>query len=99
MADLDAKGLEPLDLVAVTLYPFEERGRTLDDVGMIEDIDIGGVALLRAAAKNHDGVVVVHDPAQYAEVADALLRGVLSEERRRWALGAFARTARYDGAI
>ncbi len=99
MADVEAKGLEPLDLVAVTLYPFEERGRTLDDLGMIEDIDIGGVALLRAAAKNHDGVIVVHDPAQYPEVADALSRGVTLEDRRRWAMSAFARTARYDGAI
>jgi phosphoribosylaminoimidazolecarboxamide formyltransferase / IMP cyclohydrolase len=99
MADLEAKGLEPLDLVAVTLYPFEERGRTLDDASMIEDIDIGGVALLRAAAKNHDGVIVVHDPAQYAEVADALARGVTPADRRGWAMSAFARTARYDGAI
>lgn len=99
MADVEAKGLEPLDLVAVTLYPFEERGRTLDDLGMIEDIDIGGVALLRAAAKNHDGVIVVHDPAQYAEVAEALARGVTPADRRRWAMSAFARTARYDGAI
>jgi phosphoribosylaminoimidazolecarboxamide formyltransferase/IMP cyclohydrolase len=99
MADLEARGLEPLDLVAVTLYPFEERGRALDDASMIEDIDIGGVALLRAAAKNHDGVIVVHDPTQYAEVADALSRGVTPEERSRWAMSAFARTARYDGAI
>jgi phosphoribosylaminoimidazolecarboxamide formyltransferase/IMP cyclohydrolase len=99
MADVEARGLEPLDLVAVTLYPFEERGRTLDDASMIEDIDIGGVALLRAAAKNHDGVIVVHDPAQYAEVADALSRGVTPADRRRWAMSAFARTARYDGAI
>lgn len=99
MADVRARGLEPIDLVAVTLYPFEERGRTLDDAGMIEDIDIGGVALLRAAAKNHEGVIVVHDPGQYAEVADALARGVTPDERRRWALAAFAHTARYDGAI
>ena len=99
MADLEARGLEPIDLVAVTLYPFEERGRTLDEPSMIEDIDIGGVALLRAAAKNHDGVIVVHDPAQYAEVADALSRGVTAADRRRWAMAAFARTARYDGAI
>ena len=99
MAELALRGLEPLDLVAVTLYPFEERGRSLDDASMIEDVDIGGVALLRAAAKNHDGVIVVHDPAQYAEVADALARGVTPADRRRWAMAAFARTARYDGAI
>ena len=99
MSELDQLGLEPVDLVAVTLYPFERRGRTLDDAGMIEDIDIGGVALLRAAAKNHDGVIVLHDPAQYAEAATALARGVTLAERRRWALSAFAHTARYDGSI
>ncbi len=99
MAELESRGLAPLDLVAVTLYPFEERGAALDDAGMIEEIDIGGVALLRAAAKNHDGVIVVHDPAQYGDVAEALARGVTPIERRRWALAAFTRTARYDGAI
>ena len=99
MAEIESHGLEPLDLVAVTLYPFEDRGRALDDAGMIEEIDIGGVALLRAAAKNHDGVIVVHDPGQYAEVTDALSRGVTPADRRRWAMSAFTRTARYDGAI
>ncbi len=99
LAELAARGLTPLDLVAVSLYPFESRGEGLDDAGMVEEIDIGGVALLRAAAKNHDGVIVVHDPTQYAEVADALARGVTAADRRRWALAAFARTARYDGAI
>jgi phosphoribosylaminoimidazolecarboxamide formyltransferase/IMP cyclohydrolase len=99
LASLESRGLEPIDLVAVTLYPFEEEGAALDDAGMIEQIDIGGVALLRGAAKNHEGVIVVHEVAQYAEVLDALGRGVTSEDRRRWALGAFARTARYDGAI
>jgi phosphoribosylaminoimidazolecarboxamide formyltransferase/IMP cyclohydrolase len=99
LAELERKGLLPLDLVAVTLYPFEERGTTLDDAGMIEEIDIGGVALLRAAAKNHDGVIVIHDPAQYAEVGEALARGVTPADRRRWAQAAFVRTARYDGCI
>ncbi len=99
MAALAERGLEPIELVAVTLYPFETRGVELDDAGMIEEIDIGGVALLRAAAKNHDGVIVLHDSAQYAEVRAALERGVTPEERRRWALATFARTARYDAAI
>jgi phosphoribosylaminoimidazolecarboxamide formyltransferase/IMP cyclohydrolase len=99
LAALEARGLEPIDLVAVTLYPFETKGTALDDAGMIEEIDIGGVALLRGAAKNHEGVIVVHDVAQYAEVLEALGRGVTAEDRRRWALAAFARTARYDGAI
>ncbi|MBI5709335.1 MAG: bifunctional phosphoribosylaminoimidazolecarboxamide formyltransferase/IMP cyclohydrolase, partial [Candidatus Eisenbacteria bacterium] len=63
-------------------------------------IDIGGVALLRAAAKNHGDVIVVHDPAQYAEVLEALGSGDDTPGRRRaWAVRAFARTARYDAAI
>ncbi len=99
LAELDARKLEPLDLVAVSLYPFEEKGVLLDDAGMIEEIDIGGVALLRGAAKNHDGVIVIHDAAQYPEVLAALERGVTPAERRHWALSAFARTARYDAAI
>ena len=99
MAEGTGKGLDPLDLVAVTLYPFEERGHALGDAGMIEEIDIGGVALLRGAAKNHDGVIVIHDPSQYDDVLDALAKGVTPADRRRWALAAFARTARYDAAI
>ncbi len=99
MAALAERGLEPIDLVAVTLYPFESRGVTLDDAGMIEEIDIGGVALLRAAAKNHESVIPLCDKGMYAEVLAALERGVTPEERRRWALATFARTARYDGAI
>ena len=99
LAELSARSLEPIDLVAVTLYPFEEKGRALDDAGMVEEIDIGGVALLRAAAKNHDGVIVLHDPSQYEEVGEALARGVTAADRRRWAIAAFAHTARYDGAI
>ncbi len=97
LADL---GLEPIDLVAVTLYPFEERAPALDDAGAIEEIDIGGVALLRAAAKNHADVIVVHDPDQYPAVIRALESGSVAPERRReWAVGTFARTARYDAAI
>jgi phosphoribosylaminoimidazolecarboxamide formyltransferase/IMP cyclohydrolase len=99
LAELESRGIRLVDLVAVSLYPFESQGVKLDDAGMIEEIDIGGVALLRGAAKNHDGVIVVHDAAQYAEVLEALRRGVSAEDRRRWALSAFARTARYDGAI
>ena len=99
LAALRERGLEPIDLVAVTLYPFETRGANLDDAGMIEEIDVGGVALLRAAAKNHEAVIVLHDPAQYAEALAALERGAQAEDRRRWALACFARTARYDAAI
>lgn len=99
LASLTAQGLEPIDLVAVSLYPFETRGAKLPDAEMIEEIDIGGVALLRGAAKNHDGVIVVHDPAQYADVLAALERGVTPDDRRRWALAAFAHTAHYDSTI
>jgi len=99
LAALRERGLEPIDLVAVTLYPFETRGAGLDDAGMIEEIDIGGVALLRAAAKNHEAVIVLHDPSQYAPALAALERGATGEDRRRWALECFARTARYDAAI
>jgi phosphoribosylaminoimidazolecarboxamide formyltransferase/IMP cyclohydrolase len=100
LAELAARGLEPLDLVCVSLYPFEARASSLDEAGAVEEIDIGGVALLRAAAKNFAHVVALHDPSQYAEALAAFGRGGTTlEERRRWALAAFARTARYDAAI
>jgi len=99
MAALEERGLDPIDLVAVTLYPFEQRAAALDEARAVEEIDIGGVALLRAAAKNFASVIVLHDPAQYASALEALARGVTLDQRRGWALAAFARTARYDGAI
>lgn len=99
LAELDARDLSPIDLVAVTLYPFEREGVSLDDAGMIEEIDIGGVALLRGAAKNHDGVLVLHDASQFEAVLGALREGVAPAFRRQLALAAFARTARYDAAI
>ena len=100
LAALAERGLTPLDLVAVTLYPFEERAGSLDQAGAVEEIDIGGVALLRAAAKNFADVIVLHDPAQYAEALAALESDTVTpEQRRAWAVRAFARTARYDAAI
>jgi len=100
LAALEERGLVPVDLVAVSLYPFEERAGGLDDAGMVEEIDIGGVALLRAAAKNHAAVVVLHEPGQYAGALAAFeAGGPTAGERRDWALRAFARTARYDAAI
>ena len=99
MAALEERGLTPIDLVAVTLYPFEERAPSLDDAGAVEEIDIGGVALLRAAAKSHADVIVIHDPSQYDAVLGALHHGVTPAQRRDWAQAAFARTARYDAAI
>jgi len=65
MTALSDRGLDPIDLVAVTLYPFEQRAAKLDEPSAVEEIDIGGVTLLRAAAKNFAGVIVVHDPSQY----------------------------------
>lgn len=92
-------GASPIDLVAVTLYPFEARAA--GDPGAADLIDVGGVALLRAAAKNWERVAVLCDPGQYGAVADELRRtGGLSEQtRRRLAAEAFARTAAYDAAI
>ena len=99
LASLEALKIAPVDLVAVSLYPFEEKAGSLAEAAAVEEIDIGGVAMLRAAAKNCRDVIVVHDPAQYAEVLAALEAGVTMEHRRAWAIRAFARTARYDAAI
>jgi phosphoribosylaminoimidazolecarboxamide formyltransferase/IMP cyclohydrolase len=100
LATLAGLGLSTIDLVAVTLYPFEQRAPSLDEPAAIEEIDIGGVALLRAAAKNFGAVIVIHDPAQYPEVLSALHAGGAARgQRRGWAIAAFARTARYDAAI
>jgi phosphoribosylaminoimidazolecarboxamide formyltransferase/IMP cyclohydrolase len=99
VAALEELGIPPVDLVAVSLYPFEERAPSLPEAGAVEEIDIGGVALLRAAAKSYRDVIAVHDPAQFSEVLEALEAGVTLERRRAWAIQAFARTARYDAAI
>jgi phosphoribosylaminoimidazolecarboxamide formyltransferase / IMP cyclohydrolase len=100
-AQMEAHKIAPIDLVAVNLYPFEATvAGGADAETTIENIDIGGPALIRAAAKNHDFVAVLTEPAQYAEVAAALAAGgtdiVL---RRRLAGAAYARTAAYDAAI
>ncbi|NIV17151.1 MAG: bifunctional phosphoribosylaminoimidazolecarboxamide formyltransferase/IMP cyclohydrolase [Woeseiaceae bacterium] len=101
-AVMDEHGIEPIDLLAVNLYPFEEtiarEDATIDDA--IENIDIGGPAMIRAASKNHDGVAVVVDPDDYDGVIDALQKNELSlEVRRRLAAKAYAHTASYDTAI
>ena len=95
--------IPPIDLVVVNLYPFEEtvaRGASFD--ACIENIDIGGPAMIRSAAKNHAFVSVVIEPAQYAEVmADMTANGGATGAglRRRLAHAAYARTAAYDAAI
>ncbi len=102
LAELGRYGISPIDLVAVTLYPFEEaaaRGVAMPEA--VEEVDIGGVTLLRAAAKNWARVTVLSDPAQYAEVIAALKAGTGVPEHLRLHLAAdaFARVAAYDAAI
>ena len=98
--DLATRGLAPLDLVAVTLYPFEAVPRDAAWADAVEQIDVGGVALLRAAAKNFAHVAVLSAPEQYeAAVAALAAGGSTEEERRGWAQAAFERTAEYDALI
>jgi phosphoribosylaminoimidazolecarboxamide formyltransferase/IMP cyclohydrolase len=100
-ATMALHGIRLIDLVAVNLYPFEKMAETDLSLGeLVEYIDIGGPALIRAAAKNYRDVAVVVDPADYAGVKDSLRGGGLSEEMRfELAKKAFARTAAYDAAI
>ncbi|MEI8044669.1 MAG: bifunctional phosphoribosylaminoimidazolecarboxamide formyltransferase/IMP cyclohydrolase [Verrucomicrobiota bacterium] len=96
-------GIQPIDLVVVNLYPFEQTvarpGVSLHDA--IENIDIGGPSMLRSAAKNHESVTVVVDPADYERVARQIAEtgGTTLELRRGLAAKVFARTAAYDRAI
>ncbi|MDT8450287.1 MAG: bifunctional phosphoribosylaminoimidazolecarboxamide formyltransferase/IMP cyclohydrolase [Wenzhouxiangellaceae bacterium] len=94
-------GLPAIDLVVVNLYPFAETvarpGCTPDEA--IENIDIGGPAMLRAAAKNHERVTVVCRPDDYPALIEALPDAPVAAARRELALRAFAHTARYDGQI
>jgi phosphoribosylaminoimidazolecarboxamide formyltransferase/IMP cyclohydrolase len=96
-------GIEPIDLVAVNLYPFkqtiEKPGVTFEEA--IENIDIGGPAMLRSAAKNHENVIVICDPEDYKVVLEELKsKGDVSRElRRRLALKVFEHTAHYDAMI
>ncbi len=95
-------GIAPIDLLVVNLYPFQatvaKPGCSYDDA--VENIDIGGPAMLRAAAKNHARVAVVVDPADYGAMVDALAAGgTTAAQRRGFAAKAYAHTAGYDGAI
>jgi phosphoribosylaminoimidazolecarboxamide formyltransferase / IMP cyclohydrolase len=101
-AALREHGIQPIDVVVVNLYPFEAaagaEGATTDE--LVEQVDIGGPSLVRAAAKNHEHVLVVTDPRQYDMVAKAIERDEVSPElRRELALRAFQHTARYDAII
>jgi phosphoribosylaminoimidazolecarboxamide formyltransferase/IMP cyclohydrolase len=104
MATLAGEGIEPIDLVCVNLYPFEQTvsGHEVAPEVAIENIDIGGPTMIRAAAKNHESVAVVVKPESYDAVCAELEEsgGEISASTRHWlANEAFAQTARYDAAI
>jgi phosphoribosylaminoimidazolecarboxamide formyltransferase/IMP cyclohydrolase len=103
VAQMAAHGIAPIDLLVVNLYPFEKtRDRAAaTDEEIVEMIDIGGPAMLRAAAKNHDDVGVLVDPADYPAVLGELREhgGLSPATRRRLAARAFDHTARYDRAV
>ncbi len=101
LAQMQRHDIPPIDLLAVNLYPFEETvAKGSDFETCVENIDIGGPALIRAAAKNHDSVAVLTSPAQYDDLIAALAAGGTTlEQRRRLAAAAYARTAAYDAAI
>ncbi len=113
---LDQHGIEPIDLVVVNFYPFSDTvaaaeaaatsaqaadDRAADAAKIIELIDIGGPAMVRAAAKNHHAVAVITDPADYPDLLAEVHRlgGVSAATRARLAATAFARTAAYDAAV
>jgi phosphoribosylaminoimidazolecarboxamide formyltransferase/IMP cyclohydrolase len=104
MEQLKKAGFGPIDLVVVNLYPFEatvaKPGVTLPEA--IEQIDIGGVTLIRSAAKNHDSVAIVTDPSDYRALLEEMRRdggAVSAGTRQRLAAKAFTTTASYDSAI
>jgi phosphoribosylaminoimidazolecarboxamide formyltransferase/IMP cyclohydrolase len=104
MATLEREGIEPIDLVCVNLYPFEQTvaAHEVDPQVAVENIDIGGPTMIRAAAKNHEGVAVIVKPESYDAVCAELEEsgGEISASTSHWlANEAFAQTARYDAAI
>ncbi len=103
LAELREHHLEPIDLVAVNFYPFVRHRAERPEAGDLEEfVDIGGVTLARAAAKNHEYLAVLTDPGQYAAVAvelDEHQGRLTARTRRRLAVEAFERTSEYDRAI
>jgi len=102
LADVERLQIPPIDLVVVNLYPFEatiaREGVTLAEA--VEQIDIGGPSMLRAAAKNHRHVLPLCDPSLYADFLRAFEAGSITDDfRLRCALAVFEKTARYDGTI
>ncbi len=100
-AQLAELGISPFELLVSNLYPFEAAVSSgAAPAECVEQIDIGGPAMVRAAAKNHGSVAVVTDPAEYTGVLDAVRAGGFTlAARRRMAASAFARTAAYDAAV
>lgn len=95
-AELKKLNIQPFDMVVVNLYPFEEVASKTDNIDeLIKNIDIGGVSLLRAAAKNHKNVTVICDKADY----DKVLLGENDKLRQKLALKAFTVTSDYDRVI
>lgn len=99
-AEVHEHRIRRIDVLAVNLYPFRRvmmSGGSFDEC--IENIDIGGPAMLRAAAKNHEHVLPLCDPADYDAALEALANGITADFRRQLAFKAFAHTAAYDAAI
>ena len=98
---IEEQGITPIDLLVVNLYPFKEtiarNERTFEE--SIENIDIGGPAMLRAAAKNHQDVTVVVDPQDYNRVAESIEKGLTTELKTELAAKVFRHTAHYDALI
>ena len=102
LAELASHDIAPIGVVVCNLYPFEATvaDPEVTELAAVEQIDIGGVTLLRAAAKNFERVAICCEPARYGELLEGLQAGTLDREtRRRYALAAFRHTARYDVAI
>jgi phosphoribosylaminoimidazolecarboxamide formyltransferase/IMP cyclohydrolase len=100
--DLERHGIEPIDMVVCNLYPFEkvtERGADLKTA--LENIDIGGLNMIRAAAKNFENVVVIVNPRRYGQILSEYKKNgdVSAKTRKALAVKAFKATARYDSAI
>ncbi len=100
VAAMEAHGIEGIDILVVNLYPFEKTiASGADFPTCVENIDIGGPAMLRAAAKNHDFLTVLTDPADYPRLLDTLETGISYEFRREMAAKTYALTAAYDSQI
>ncbi len=100
MEEAEREGIQPIDLVVLNLYPFKDtvlHGAELSEV--IENIDIGGPTLLRAAAKNYQHVLIVTNPSQYSTLIEEMEKGVSREFRERLAVDAWTRISHYDVLI